>query len=61
MKSLKYDLRQYFLHRLLSHLAINIFLLEITILKGERKYTLVGPIIIYYLCHTTIENELQIT
>lgn len=48
-----------------SRLAMNIFLLEITILNGERKSTLVGPIIIYYLfyfiCHTIIENYLQIT
>ena len=36
-----------YLHRHVSRLAINIFLFEITILKGERKYTLVGPIIIY--------------
>ena len=51
-------------HRLVFCLAINMLLLEITILKGEGKYTLLGPIIIYYLfyfiCHTIIENELQI-
>ena len=36
-----------------SRLAMNIFLLEITILNGERKSTLVGPIIIYFILFTT--------